>query len=424
MEGCDLRATLAVRWLGVPSLLPPAPPPVDDKKRVAQRATFEAWSDADKVALVSGLTIPFAIMWVFRMLAVQRSPALAPYIHQGFLPALIPFLWVQLAGHVVLALVAFAVRKRLPRRVPWLVHAEIQLWCACAAFSIYAVGTFTHPYAVLLLVVPVVGYLLFPPRAVHYGMLTLGVGTALGVVLPMLHLVPYGPFLDRAPFHDGVIPIGWVLASGLPTFFAMGVAILVHERLVRELRVRQAELEVLSSTDALTGLWNRAVFFTRLEEEIARARRHAHPLSVLMIDVDHFKAVNDTHGHAVGDRVLRELAATVRKNLRTGDLAARYGGEELAVLLPHTKLEHAQAVAARLNEEARAVRLGDEGRKHVTVSIGVSMLEGEENADQLVARADEALYDAKRAGRDRVEASVPPLARAPATARTSGSTRR
>lgn len=164
-------------------------------------------------------------------------------------------------------------------------------------------------------------------------------------------------------------------------------------------------------TDVLTGWHNRRFLATRLVEEVARAQRRQEPLSVLFLDIDHFKSVNDTYGHANGDRVLCDVARRVRQSLRVSDVAVRYGGEEFVVLLPHTGREEAAGLAERIRllvgEEA--LPLDDGQPLSVTLSCGVAELRpavGENELDRLgerlLAEADEALYRAKRAGRNRV----------------------
>lgn len=160
-------------------------------------------------------------------------------------------------------------------------------------------------------------------------------------------------------------------------------------------------------TDALTGLYNRRYLTRRLEEELARAQRHAQSLSCLFVDVDHFKRVNDTYGHTAGDEVLRELAARLRCDLRPCDVAVRYGGEEFALLLPQT----AAREAARIAERIRAMIHGEPvptraGPVPVTVSIGVAQARPdlgqrrEVVGSALIAAADAALYLAKERGRN------------------------
>jgi len=166
------------------------------------------------------------------------------------------------------------------------------------------------------------------------------------------------------------------------------------------------EVQRLATTDELTGILNRRHFFALSEREHSQARRRGRTLAAIMIDVDHFKRINDEHGHAVGDQVLRELAGRCQRSVRDVDVLGRYGGEEFVVVLPETDLETAaERVAERLR---RAV--GDEpvktrhGDLHVTISLGVAEMEQEGGADlaALLDRADAAMYAAKAAGRDRV----------------------
>jgi diguanylate cyclase (GGDEF)-like protein len=164
--------------------------------------------------------------------------------------------------------------------------------------------------------------------------------------------------------------------------------------------------ETEARVDALTGTHNRRWLDDSLTRYVQRHRRDATPLSVLLVDVDHFKRINDGLGHAAGDRVLRHVAQTLERCLRPGDRVARYGGEEFVVILPHTALEGARIAAERLRVEiTRAPMeepLGDPGLP-LHVSIGAATLAGAEEAPALLERADARLYAAKRNGRNRVE---------------------
>jgi diguanylate cyclase (GGDEF)-like protein len=362
----------------------------------------ETWSDPSKVALVSALTLPFSLGWVGRSMAIVADPSLTTYADVGHVAALMPFLWAQVVAHALLVAVALGLRQRGATQVPWLLHTEVQLWCGCLSYSVYNVGALTSPLGVVVVVLPVIGYLIFPARVMHFGMVTLGIGTALGIVLPLLHVVPYAPFLAQAPFGEGAVDPRWALTFGLPAFLGGVFGVSVHARLVQQLRERQAILERLGTTDALTGLANRNAFFERLDEEVARAQRHALPLTLLMVDADHFKSINDEAGHQEGDRVLRELGTRILGALRTGDVAARYGGEELAILLPHTSEADGEVVAGRVLAVARTIEVARRSSKaSLTVSIGLARLREAETGDSLVSRADGALYQSKRGGRDR-----------------------
>ncbi|HET8554274.1 MAG TPA: two-component regulator propeller domain-containing protein [Rhodanobacteraceae bacterium] len=169
------------------------------------------------------------------------------------------------------------------------------------------------------------------------------------------------------------------------------------------------QLATLAHTDSLTGVSNRGWFVKQADIELQRCRRYAHPLSALLVDVDHFKQVNDTHGHAAGDTVLATMVKHCRKQLRTNDIIGRYGGEEFAICLPETSLESAMALAERLRQDIAATEVVTPvGSVRITVSIGVASLSptSGDSLDILIARADKALYVAKEAGRNCVRASV------------------
>jgi diguanylate cyclase (GGDEF)-like protein len=164
-------------------------------------------------------------------------------------------------------------------------------------------------------------------------------------------------------------------------------------------------LQTLSITDPLTGLFNRRHLYHEAEREVERAQRYQHPLAVFMIDIDHFKQVNDTRGHEAGDRVLSALANVMRASLRHSDLLARHGGEEFAVLLPEITAEKAQAAAQRLLADVEAMQIPFRGMNlQTTISIGVSgIMPGESlSFEALLKQADDALYQAKQEGRNRV----------------------
>lgn len=170
---------------------------------------------------------------------------------------------------------------------------------------------------------------------------------------------------------------------------------LVDEELFRS-------LEQLASTDLLTSAWNRRHFQSVVEGEIHRSTRYGHPVSLLLLDIDHFKKVNDTFGHPVGDQVLREVANCIRSTIRLSDSLTRWGGEEFLVLMPNTGLSSSTALAERVRE-CIATHTFD-GIGTVTASIGVAEYISSNSLDQWVDRADRAMYRAKDKGRNQVQA--------------------
>jgi two-component system cell cycle response regulator len=171
--------------------------------------------------------------------------------------------------------------------------------------------------------------------------------------------------------------------------------------LQQELVAQGARLEALLREDALTGLSNRRAILTQLGGMVSAARRHGHPFSIAVLDLDHFKRINDSHGHKAGDAVLVAAAHAIGTHLRAEDQLGRLGGEEFLVLLPDTDAHAAHHVAEKLRAEVAGVR----SEAPITVSIGVATWDGEAPED-LLHRADEALYAAKDAGRDRVAAAT------------------
>jgi diguanylate cyclase (GGDEF)-like protein len=178
-------------------------------------------------------------------------------------------------------------------------------------------------------------------------------------------------------------------------------------RAVRQLRYELRFAELHAMIDPLTGLFNRRHFEDRIREASAYAKRHEEPFAIVMLDLDHFKAVNDTHGHEEGDRVLVHFAAAVRAVLRGEDVAFRYGGEEFVLLLRACDSARAIEVAQRLRTRLhlREFRFANGERSPITFSAGVAAAQEIEgfSGDELVSRADAALYRAKDAGRDRIE---------------------
>jgi two-component system, cell cycle response regulator len=180
-------------------------------------------------------------------------------------------------------------------------------------------------------------------------------------------------------------------------------AAVLHLRIQKALE--HARTRRLASTDGLTEVYNHRTFQERLSQEIARADRYRRPLSVLMIDVDHFKVYNDTCGHPQGDIVLQDLARLLREMSRTSDTVARYGGEEFAIILPETDSVGAQKIALRLREQVEGYAFPGKDLMpggSLTISIGVATHAPAGSKDALLQAADTALYTAKREGRNRV----------------------
>ncbi len=212
------------------------------------------------------------------------------------------------------------------------------------------------------------------------------------------------------PFHEasdaGAAFILLVMAAALVTNLSLFSLIVM--RVVRR-------LDNLTRQDAMTGLTNRRAIEDALEAETNRARRRRGSFALLALDIDHFKRINDAHGHPVGDAVLMALAQTLRDFARTGDIVARVGGEEFWILAPNTDVEGAMALAERVRVGVRRHKIHVGALElHITTSIGVAVFDNaKETPDELFKRADQALYAAKSAGRNRVQLAGAPLQPAP-----------
>lgn len=164
------------------------------------------------------------------------------------------------------------------------------------------------------------------------------------------------------------------------------------------------ELEIMAHTDGLTGINNRSRFFSLAEHEFNGCFRYHHSLSIIMIDIDHFKKLNDTYGHAAGDSVLKATAATIQQGLRKADVLARYGGEEFIVMLPMSPISQVRIVAERIRESVESTPIPFNCQMlTTTISLGVSeMNEDDKKVTEIIERADKALYSAKKSGRNKV----------------------
>ena len=195
-----------------------------------------------------------------------------------------------------------------------------------------------------------------------------------------------------------------VRVDGRVRYDAQGRFVQTHcvlQNITKQKRLEN-ELNVLAITDSLTGLYNRRYFFELAEKEFNRTLRHNHSLSILMFDIDHFKTINDTYGHLIGDQVLEQIAKSCRETLRDFDIIGRYGGEEFVVMMPQTDGDSAWLVAERLRQRLMKMRFNtSKGNINLTVSVGVAeILDSDSVIEHLLDRADQALYIAKQNGRN------------------------
>lgn len=278
----------------------------------------------------------------------------------------------------------------------------LNIGLAFTALAICA-GTFTAGTNLILVGVLTIGLMLFElrPMVIAY---VVCVGLMLVHELAvLLGAATYAPALSAGVFADGRAT--WWFTAWRQYVLYVGAVVLIWLLLMLFARLDRLHIKLthLSYADGLTGLANRRRFMEVLEAELVRQARSGHELCLLLIDADHFKDINDHHGHHAGDAVLRELATILMASVRApADLSARLGGEEFAVILPDTRLDEARRVAERLREQVATHVFEDrQTRLRVTISVGLVAARGL-NLGTLLQRADEALYRAKQTGRNRV----------------------
>jgi diguanylate cyclase (GGDEF)-like protein len=374
-------------------------------RNLAQRLTdLIEWNDADKGILTAALTLPFVALWILRLSMVQRYPHLGPYIDQDFLRPMLGFVWIQGFGHLAIIAVGLILRRRAKRH-PWFVHCVNQFWYITFFFPLYAIGPYTSAFVMLVLIGPVLGFLIFPLRPVGLGLASFALLLVASTIAERLELIPYAPLLATPPLVDGRPHYTWILSVGGIPLLASALILGIFAYVTTQWRDREQLLKDLCRTDYLTVLHNRRSFMERATIEFSRAKRFRKSLAVVILDLDHFKRVNDRFGHGTGDEVLRRVAKLLADQVRRHDIVARYGGEEFSLLLAETDGEQARIMADRCREDIEEARLIVDGVPvAVTASVGIAAYpcEGVARVEQLIDLADSALYLAKKSGRNRV----------------------
>jgi diguanylate cyclase (GGDEF)-like protein len=376
-----------------------------DLRRTIERYWIESTS-ASRSLLIVLCTIPYMAMYLWMYGYALQSTEIRSGLRVDLMWMVEGQVAVTLSALVGLALWLWP-RRQSTVNLPWVEFAVAMLvGLIYTAFGILA-GVFSAGPILVLVGVSGVGLLMFQWRVMSVAILVCGgILVAYGVLIYRFD-APYAPALTAGAFD----PNGakwwlnvWqttVVAVSLPVIAGMVFLLFASQEAMHR------QLRLLSNTDGLTGLANRRHFMDRLNAELARQQRSGRPLSVVLLDADRFKQINDRYGHTKGDEVLVALARDLSAGVRTPtDLVARLGGEEFAILLPETELVEADVVCARLQQSVRA-RVFESASETfaLTVSMGVVQALGA-SADQILWQADADLYQAKRAGRNRAAFSV------------------
>jgi diguanylate cyclase (GGDEF)-like protein len=316
--------------------------------------------------------------------------------HAGFIPLFWLTGYPSLAAFNLLSVPIWVVARQVIGR-----HSTLAMWLLTlevAGHAALAVSLLGWNSGFQYYLIPLIPFMMFNDRA---GTVMISVASA-GVIVVFALLRAFSPLnatlpaaLDAFRYANMVIPFGML---GLLSYYFRLASIDVERKMTE-----------MALTDPLTGLFNRRQMNQRLQEEVARFRRLGSDFSIIIADVDHFKDVNDRHGHDMGDRVLSRVALLFGEGLRAGDAVARWGGEEFLVLLPGTHINAAQEVAQRLRSAAET-RLGAlEGLSApLTVTFGVSTFAASPSLEACLKAADDALYRGKAEGRNRVVSARPP----------------
>ena len=322
---------------------------------------------------------------------IRRSAWLGIAAHSAFIPLFWLTGYPALAAFNVLSVPTWVLAWLLNRRqkstlAMWLLSAEV------VAFAVLAVMLLGWNSGFQYYLIPLIPFLMFNDRA-YIRTVTLGSASVLVAFTLLRGAAPAFVALPAA--------LDWFKYANMVIPFTMLGLLSYHFRLASA-NVEQQMTE-MALTDPLTGLFNRRQMNQRLSEEVARFRRQGADFAVIIADIDHFKEVNDRHGHDMGDKVLARVALLFAEGLRSGDAIARWGGEEFLALLPGAHLRAAEEVAERLRSTA-AARLGDiEGLSGpLTVTCGVATFAPSASLEACLKAADEALYRGKAEGRNRV----------------------
>lgn len=357
-----------------------------------------------KGLLLPAMLAPVLFQYLIWAWAVLQRDDRAQLVNVGRLQQEMQWEAALMGGAVLLFLLGLSLRRRHAEAL-WFQHLATQYYAVVLVILGYTVGLNSVATGVVLLGAPVFGFIVLDRLVIWLGTLTAVILFLALSVATVQNAIPYAPLL---------VPATTATAAQFQLYSALGFAaphflviLLLADQTLHYWRARENTIRELSRTDALTNLPNRRSIMEMLEKEVARTRRHGPPLCVVILDLDHFKRINDTYGHPAGDKVLQQAASVLRDTIRTSDSLGRYGGEEFLIVLPDTPVDGAEVLLERCRAALAATTIRAENGKtfHVSASFGVVCNAKNMDVDPatLIKAADDALYQAKAKGRNRVE---------------------
>lgn len=372
--------------------------------RGQQLAAILDWSAVDKSLFVVVALAPILAGYLLGIRYMLALPGRDLLVNVTALHEVQALLAGLIAGTFVIAALCLLVRRTHPETL-WLQHLAAQYYALSLVACSYYVGTMTFATGIVLLGAPVFGFILLNRVVVWWAAASGALALVSLTYASTFGWIPYAP--SMVPPQDAAARLWWINTMYLFSAPHVLVILVFADQTVSWWHQREDTIRELGSTDMLTGLHNRRSIMEQLEKEVARSRRDGQPLSVVLLDLDHFKRINDTWGHPTGDRVLQRSARVLRESLRQHDSVGRYGGEEFMLLLPGTTLEGARILLERCREQvADSIVDADTGESvRLSASFGLACTDGlpDVEAEDLIRLADEALYRAKAAGRNRIE---------------------
>lgn len=364
------------------------------------------WDSATKAALLMVMTLiahTQYILWAYYQISPAAPIENLTYVNVAFIEDHKNLIGVIWALTLSLLIILLLIRKYFPQG-EFYEHLAAQYYGFTLLYFGYIIGTMTIATGVVLAGAPVVGFILFNRRAVVLAFVVSIVGQGVISYATTQEELPYGPLVLNLQMSNGSLSLFWMQTLYFFTAPHLIILSVFAYHVLSLWRRREDEVRLLSLTDPLTSLSNRRSILADLNHEHERSGRYGSSFSVLLVDLDHFKHVNDTWGHPVGDLVLVAAAKALKESVRKVDYVGRYGGEEFLVILPGTDSDGAFQLADRCRKQLEmiAIDIGKSESIKITGSIGLYCNEHGRSisAEQMLHYADEALYKAKAGGRN------------------------